>query len=145
MPSDLAHHSVIIGPAHPSPTFFFRKDGRVTSVRVDSQLAITINEGATASAVAGLGIAASSENSARAEIEAGKLVRVLPDWDFGSMEVNALFANGTIKPAARAFADFLLRELPAAEDGSGQGIAVTARHSMLRHRVRERSEILEDV
>jgi DNA-binding transcriptional LysR family regulator len=34
MPSDLAHHSVIIGPAHPSPTFTFRKDGRVTSVRV---------------------------------------------------------------------------------------------------------------
>jgi DNA-binding transcriptional LysR family regulator len=81
-------------------------------VRVDSQLAITINEGATASAVAGLGIAASSENSARAELEAGQLVRVLPDWDFGSMEVNALFVSGkTIKPAARAFADFLLREL----------------------------------
>jgi len=110
MPSDLAHHSVIIGPAHPSPTFAFRKDGRVTSVRVDSNLAISINEGATASAVAGLGIAASSENSARAEFEAGQLVRVLPDWDFGSMEVNALFVSGkTIKPAARAFADFLLR------------------------------------
>src|SRR6516162_4215053 len=28
MPSDLARHSVIIGPAHPSPTFSFRKDGR---------------------------------------------------------------------------------------------------------------------
>jgi len=85
-------------------------------VRVDSQLAIIINEGATASAVAGLGIAASSENSARAEFEAGKLVRVLPDWDFGSMEVNALFVSGkTIKPAARAFADFLLRELRARE------------------------------
>ncbi|WP_128921366.1 LysR family transcriptional regulator [Bradyrhizobium nanningense] len=111
-PSDLAHHSVIIGPAHPSPTFSFRKDGRLISVRVDSQLTITINEGATASAVAGLGIAASSENSARAELRAGKLVRVLPDWDFGSMEVNALFASGkTIKPAARAFADFLLKEL----------------------------------
>ena len=61
-------------------------------------------------------IAASSENSARAEFEAGKLVRVLSDWDFGSMEVNALFVNGkTIKPAARAFADFLLTELRARE------------------------------
>jgi DNA-binding transcriptional LysR family regulator len=117
-PSDLAHHSVIIGPAHASPTFSFRKDGRITSVRVDSQLAITINEGATASAVAGLGIVASSENSARAELKAGKLVRVLSDWDFGSMEVNALFVSGkTIKPAARAFADFLLRELRAAGQG----------------------------
>ena len=52
-------------------------------------------------AVAGLGIAASSENSARAELEAGKLVRVLPDWDFGSMEVNALFVSGKDHKACR--------------------------------------------
>ena len=57
----------------------FRKDGRVTSVRVASHLAITIHEGATASAVAGLGMAASSESSARAELEPGQLVRMLPD------------------------------------------------------------------
>src|SRR6185437_7207780 len=82
MPSALARHSVIISPAHPSPTFSFRKDGRVTSVRVDSRLAITIKEGATASAVAGLGITASSENLTQAELEVGQLVRVLPDWDF---------------------------------------------------------------
>ena len=118
MPSDLAQHSVITGPMHPSPTFSFRKDGRIVSVRVDNQLAITIDEGATASAVAGLGIAASIENSARAELKTGKLVRVLPDWDFGSTEVNALFVSGkTIKPAARAFTDFLLSELRAAGQG----------------------------
>ncbi|NLS03643.1 LysR family transcriptional regulator [Rhizobium sp. P32RR-XVIII] len=112
MPSDLAHHSVILSPAHPSPTLSFRKDGRVVSVRVDGQLAITINEGATASAVAGLGIAASSETSVQAEIETGALVRVLPDWDFGSMEISALFVSGNIiKPAARAFTDFLFAEL----------------------------------
>lgn len=50
-------------------------------MRVDSQLAITVNEGATASAVAGLGIAVSSQNSARADLEAGQLMRVLPDRD----------------------------------------------------------------
>ena len=114
MPSDLAHHAVILSPAHPSATFSFRKSGRVISVRVDSRLAITINEVAKASAIAGLGIAASSESSARAELEAGELIRVLPDWDFGSMELNALFVSGKIiKPAARAFTDFLHRELRA--------------------------------
>jgi hypothetical protein len=46
------------------------------------------------------------------------------------MDVNALFVNvKTIKPAARAFVDFLLRKLRAAQDGSGKGIAATARHS----------------
>ena len=112
MPSDLAHHAVIIGPAHLSPSFSFRKDGRVASVRVESRLAVTINEGAIAGAKAGLGIVASSLNSARAELESGALVRVLSDWDFGSMEVNALFVSGkTMKPAARAFTDFLVGEL----------------------------------
>ena len=125
MPSDLAHHSVITVRRPPSPTFSFRKDGRVTSVRVDSQLAITINEGATASAVAGL--AASSENSAPAELEAGKLVRVLPDCDFG---LNALFVRKNPKspphghlPTSFSGISVLL------SDGSGQGIAVSARHS----------------
>ncbi|MGY3618217.1 LysR family transcriptional regulator [Bradyrhizobium sp. USDA 10063] len=112
MPSDLAHHAVIIGPAHLLPTFSFRKDGRVASVRVQSQLAVTITEGAIAAAKAGLGIVASSLISAKAELESGALVRILSEWDFGSMEVNALFVSGkTIKPAARAFTDFLVTEL----------------------------------
>ena len=112
MPSDLGRHSVIIGPAPP------RRLSPSARTAVSPPCALTASslspsEGATASAVAGL--TASSENSARAELETGQLVRVLPDRDFGSMEVNALFVSGkTIKPAARAFADFLLRELRAA-------------------------------
>jgi DNA-binding transcriptional LysR family regulator len=112
MPSDLAHHAMIIGPAHLSPTFSFRKDGRVASVRVQSQLAVTIVEGAIAAAKAGLGIVASSLLGVKAELESGALVRVMSDWDFGSMEVNALFVTGKIiKPAARAFTDFIIAEL----------------------------------
>jgi DNA-binding transcriptional LysR family regulator len=111
-PSDLARHAVIIGPAHLSPMYSFRKEGRVASVRVHSQLAVTITEAAIAGAKAGLGIVASSLISAEAELESGALVRILPDWDFGSMEVNALFVSGkTIKPAARAFMEFLVGEL----------------------------------
>ncbi|WMT76894.1 LysR substrate-binding domain-containing protein [Bradyrhizobium sp. Ash2021] len=66
----------------------------------------------TAGAKAGLGIVASSLISAKAELESGELTRILSDWDFGSMEVNALFVSGkTIKPAARAFTDFFIGEL----------------------------------
>lgn len=112
VPSDLASHAVITSPAHPSPTFSFRKDGRVVSVRVESGLMINVNEGAIMSAVAGLGIAASSESSVRKEVDAGVLIRLLPDWDFGSMEINAVFVSGkAAKPAARAFADFISSEL----------------------------------
>jgi hypothetical protein len=39
---------------------------------------------------------------------------VLPGWDFGLVEIQALFVNGkSIKPAARAFTDFLAREFRA--------------------------------
>ncbi|UPJ48523.1 hypothetical protein IVB30_36670 [Bradyrhizobium sp. 200] len=45
-------------------------------------------------------------------MESDALARILSDWDFGSMEVDALFMSGnTIKPTARAFTDFLIPEL----------------------------------
>ncbi|WP_167448957.1 hypothetical protein [Mesorhizobium hawassense] len=44
---DHAAASGIISPAHPSPTFSFRKGRPRHLVRVDSKLAITINERAT--------------------------------------------------------------------------------------------------
>jgi DNA-binding transcriptional LysR family regulator len=113
-PADLSHHTIIAGPTHFSPTVSFHKDGRVTSVRVESRLTVTLNEGALAGAVAGLGIVTSSLDDARGEIGNGALVRVLPDWDLGSIEINAVFVNGkTVKPAARAFAEFLYSELRA--------------------------------
>jgi DNA-binding transcriptional LysR family regulator len=41
------------------------------------------------------------------ELGDGTLVRVLPDWDMGAIELHAVFAAGrAAKPAARAFADF---------------------------------------
>lgn len=111
LPSDLAQHAMIIGPAHLSSTFSFSKDGHVVSVRVKGQLTVTINEGAVAAAKAGLGVAAVALNYVRGALDSGTLVRLLPDWDFGSMDVTALFANGkAIKPAARAFTDFLFDE-----------------------------------
>lgn len=110
-PLDLEHHSVIVSPAHSTSMMTFRKDGTTLSVRPGSRLTFTVNEAAMASAVAGLGIAASSAISARKELETGELVRILADWDFGSIEVSAVFASGrTVKPAARAFTDYLIAD-----------------------------------
>ena len=47
----------------------------------------------------------------RVSLAIDPLGRIPPDWNFGSMEVNALFVAGKIiKPAARAFTDFLIGE-----------------------------------
>ncbi len=116
-PADLAAHSAIVGPStivgpsHPSPAWTIRKDGRATSVQVDGRLTATINEVATAAAVAGLGLASMASFGCRKEIEEGALVRILPDWDMGSVELHAVFPGGrAAKPSARAFSDFLAAE-----------------------------------
>ena len=116
-PSDLPSHAVIIGPAGVAPSWTFRKDQRVLSIAMDGHLTATNNEGAIAASLAGLGIMSSASAGCRSELENGSLVRILPDWDMGSIELNALFASGrAAKPSARALTDFLfvsLNELEA--------------------------------
>jgi DNA-binding transcriptional LysR family regulator len=110
-PTDLAAHAVILGPVRPQRAWSFRKDGKATSVRVDGRLTATVNEVSTAAAVAGLGIVAMPLVGCRKELEDGTLVRVLPDWDLGSVEMHAVFAAGrATKPSARALTEFLMGE-----------------------------------
>lgn len=107
-PTDLTAHRAIVG-AFGAPTGWrFHKDGREASVRLASTLTVTLNEGAIAASVAGLGIAAMTLPACRAELDQGQLVRLLPDWDMGAYDLHAVFASGrAAKPSARAFTDFL--------------------------------------
>ncbi len=110
-PANLAAHSVIVGPSRLGPAWTFRKGGKATSVRVNGRLTATVNEVATAAAVAGLGLASMASVGCRSEIEKGSLVRVLSEWDMGSVELHAVFPGGRgAKPSARAFVDFLVAE-----------------------------------
>ena len=89
----------------------FRKGGTTASVRAEGRLRIAGNEGAIAAAVAGMGIVTASSGSCRREMDNGGLVRVLEDWDLGSMELKSVFAGDrTTKRAARAFTDHLIEE-----------------------------------
>jgi DNA-binding transcriptional LysR family regulator len=110
-PADLSMHTVIARPAGGGPNWSFRKHGRVTSVRVASRLAVTLNEGAIAAAVAGLGIVSTSLWSCRKELTRGALVQVLADWEMGQMELHAVLTAGrAAKPSARLFTEFLVAE-----------------------------------
>ena len=54
--------------------------------------------------------------SCRREVESGELIRLLPEWDAGTVELNAVFASGrAAKPSARAFVDYLIAALREAE------------------------------
>jgi DNA-binding transcriptional LysR family regulator len=119
VPADLNSHAIILGPMA-SDRWSFEKDGRQVSLHVEGRVVVSANEAAVAAAVAGLGIASTGIIAARKELADRALVRVLPEWDMGSVEVHAVFPSGrAAKPAARALAEHMLgafRDL-----GSGQG------------------------
>jgi DNA-binding transcriptional LysR family regulator len=90
----------------------FKKDGKATSVRVEGRFVLNGAEGATAAAVAGLGIVSSGALSMLKELESGQLVRVLPDWEMGTADINVVLPAGrAAKPSARAFTEFVSLEL----------------------------------
>ncbi len=106
-PSDLAHHAVIIGPG-PAGAWEFAKEGRRVSVRVEGRVRTAANEGATAAAVAGLGLTRTSLWGCRAELERGALVHVLEDWPMDPVELHAIYPVGQApSPAAREFTQYL--------------------------------------
>jgi DNA-binding transcriptional LysR family regulator len=110
-PTDLSTHTVITRPGVGGPSWSFRKHGRVASVRVAGRLAVTLHEAAIAASVAGLGIVSTTLWACRKEITSGVLVQVLPGWDIGQMELNALLPAGrAAKPSARLFTEFLVAE-----------------------------------
>jgi DNA-binding transcriptional LysR family regulator len=110
-PADLAVHAVIVAPSRLGRSWSFKKGGKIVTVEVSGRLIVTFNEVGLAAAVAGLGLVSMTLGAARRELAEGLLVRVLPDWDMGDIELHAVFPAGkAAKPAARAFVDFLIAE-----------------------------------
>jgi len=111
-PADLPQHAIILGPASLGGHWSFRKNDTVISINAEGRLTVRTSEGAIATAAAGLGIVMTPLGACRRELESGKLVRLLPDWNAGSVELNALFIGGSrAKPSARAFVDYLIAAL----------------------------------
>ncbi len=108
VPADLNSHATVVGPMG-SDRWTFEKDGRQVSLRLEGRVVVSANEGAVAAAVAGLGIASTGIIASRKELANRTLVRVLPDWQMGSVDVHAVFPAGrATKAAARALADHML-------------------------------------
>ncbi|RZI61175.1 MAG: LysR family transcriptional regulator [Rubrivivax sp.] len=113
-PGDLTRHTAIVGPTGTSAAgWTFQKQGRDMTVRLDSRLSVSINEGAVAAAVAGMGVVTTALWGCRSELASGALIQLLPDWKMNDVEVHGLFTPGrTPKPSARAFVEYLIAELP---------------------------------
>jgi DNA-binding transcriptional LysR family regulator len=123
-PDDLHHHTIILGPGSIRGRWSFRKDDRTASCQVEGRMSVRGSEGAVTAAAHGLGIVMAPLSLCRREIGSGALLRLLPDWDAGTVELNALFAGGrAAKPSARAFVDYLIKALCGDEtEASGQAL-----------------------
>ena len=115
-PTDLAQHAIILGPAGLSGHWSFRNGDTATSFQVEGKLTINASVGAIAAAVEGLGIVMAPLGVCRRELETGELVRLLPEWDAGTVELTAVYASGrAAKPSARAFVAYLIAALHETE------------------------------
>jgi len=116
VPAELAGHKIIAGPLGVGPTAWsFTAGGRRASVVLEPRLTVAANEGATACAVAGLGIALMSRWGCARELEDGRLRALLPDWETEPVPLHAIFPAGrAASPATRAFADHLAAGLGSA-------------------------------
>jgi len=71
-----------------------------------------------------LGLVALPSYVCRPEVEAGTLVRVLPEWTAGQPQISLLMPSRQgMLPAFKAFLDFLKQELPAVLTGDAAAIA----------------------
>lgn len=90
--------------------------GVVVRVRPEPRFLADESNVLRAAAVSGLGITALPRKLCRAEIEEGSLVRVLPDWEAGSVTTTLLMPHrrGQL-PSVRAVVDFIAEHLPGAQ------------------------------
>lgn len=106
--SDLARHQLLAFAAAPDIWQLTDATGRTERVAVRGTLTADAITALYAAALAGAGIAAFTERTARSELARGGLVRVLPQYHAGSSHYYALYPQTRhLAPRARAFIDFM--------------------------------------
>lgn len=115
VPDDLNRHRCIVYASVEAPggnPWAFTRDGRTTRLR--PPVAFSFNDGAAimAAARAGLGIAQNLEMLARADLDAGRLVPVLPELPGAPMPVVFMGARDRLAlPHVRAVLEFLTEQV----------------------------------
>jgi DNA-binding transcriptional LysR family regulator len=107
-PADLARHRIVLTTAvSATPEWRFEAGGRPRAVRLDPRLRVNDVEAALAAVLAGQGIGRALSYQVADELAAGRLVRLLPDFEPPPLPVQLLTAGGRfMPPLVRAFLDF---------------------------------------
>ncbi len=114
-PEDLAEHRLLEGGVSPSANLWTlqQDDGDVRHA-VTARFAVITNDTPTLTmaAVMGQGIASLPAFAVAAEVAAGRLHPVLPDWCTRQLDIHAVFpSHKSLSPALRAFVDLVAHRL----------------------------------
>jgi DNA-binding transcriptional LysR family regulator len=115
-PEDLHRHNCLnFNFRRVEPVWPFRRDGQDIALSVKGNIEANNGETLGQLAVAGVGVARVGTFSVVDDVAAGRLVRLLEDYNPGDVEqIHAVFVGGTNTPArVRVFVDFLAARLAA--------------------------------
>lgn len=111
-PEDLAQHRLVhyvpnLG-GRPDNFEYQGADGQLHSVAMQGALTVNTTAAYTIAALAGLGIVQLPEAGVREDMQAGRLVELLPDWRPPPMPVTLVYANRRHQPRrVQVFMDWL--------------------------------------
>ncbi|KQM40771.1 LysR family transcriptional regulator [Sphingomonas sp. Leaf10] len=107
-PADLGRHACFRYTNLPNPLWHFRRGEEEVTVRPGGPLAVNNGEAMLPALRLGLGVARLPDFLVDADIDAGLLEPVLPDWSNGAVALHLLTPPGTLRPARVAvLIDFL--------------------------------------
>jgi len=118
LPADLAEHDCLLFSGGPGLWRLHGPDGAVIEQPVSGRLRSDSGEAAYDWALAGHGIIQKSSIDVEEDLRAGRLVRVLPDWQSDPAPVCALFAsNRQLSNRVRLFLDAMAQRLLGRKEG----------------------------
>jgi DNA-binding transcriptional LysR family regulator len=116
-PADLRRHSCITkcgmsGEPGDSTIWRLRCGAEVKEIRIESRLSVPDPNVHHQLAVAGVGVALLSQSLARGDVQDGRLIRLLHDWEPDPVELYAVYPSRlNSSPKVRAFVQFLQKRL----------------------------------
>lgn len=117
-PAELSGHEAVGFTPAARSSWRFSKDKETVEVTPPSHLTVNSGQALRMAARAGLGIVMQPEILIAAEVEAGALVRLLPDWQLGERAISLLYyRDQRMTPRLRSFISFALAAFGAGLNG----------------------------
>jgi DNA-binding transcriptional LysR family regulator len=112
-PEDLAHHNCLaFHYVQPERDWVFRGFGKERRVMIKGQLTVNNGSALVEAAVAGTGVAMLPEYLAAPDVEAGRLVRLFPEYDLSRAPLQLVYLpDRQMTPKMRSFVEFVLERI----------------------------------